>query len=86
MKIHSDNRWRRAIARETLAVQSDNLKSEGSIMEEEKNQGCRHNNFCVTSLISFLVGAALGVGAVWLLESKREAEEETSYGDADLFV
>lgn len=55
-------------------------------MGEEKNQCCQHGNFCITSLISFLVGAALGVGAVWFLESKTEKQDEVSYGDADLFV
>jgi hypothetical protein len=39
-----------------------------------------------TLLISFLAGAAIGVGLILFAESKTGAPVETTYGDADLFV
>ncbi|MCM2358994.1 MAG: hypothetical protein NDI77_12650 [Geobacteraceae bacterium] len=40
----------------------------------------------VTLLISFLAGAAVGVGLVLFAETKAGKTDESSYGDADLFV
>lgn len=40
----------------------------------------------VTLLISFLAGAAVGVGLVLFAETKAGKADESSYGDADLFV
>jgi hypothetical protein len=37
-------------------------------------------------LISFLVGAAAGVGVILYAEAKAKEKKDTSYGDADLFV
>jgi hypothetical protein len=37
-------------------------------------------------LITFLVGAAIGVGIVLFAEAKTKQEEGKDYGDADLFV
>ncbi len=37
-------------------------------------------------LITFLVGAAVGVGIVLFAEAKSKQEEGKDYGDADLFV
>jgi len=37
-------------------------------------------------LISFLVGAAIGVGIVLFAESKSAQDDDKDYGDADLFV
>jgi hypothetical protein len=37
-------------------------------------------------LISFLVGAAIGVGMVLLVESRSARDDGKDYGDADLFV
>ena len=37
-------------------------------------------------LISFLVGAALGVGIVLFAETKAAQDGDRDYGDADLFV
>jgi hypothetical protein len=40
----------------------------------------------VPMLISFLVGAAIGVGIVLFAESKAARDDDKDYGDADLFV
>lgn len=40
----------------------------------------------VTMLITFLAGAAVGVGLVLFAESKTGKKDEVSYGEADLFV
>jgi phosphate/sulfate permease len=40
----------------------------------------------IPMLISFLVGAAIGVGIVLFAESKAAHNDEKDYGDADLFV
>lgn len=40
----------------------------------------------VPMLISFLVGAAIGVGLVLFAEKKAAHEADRDYGDADLFV
>jgi len=37
-------------------------------------------------LITFLVGAAVGVGVVLLTELKSRQTDDKDYGDADLFV
>ena len=37
-------------------------------------------------LISFLVGAAIGVGMVLFAESRAAQDDDKDYGDADLFV
>lgn len=53
---------------------------------------CRNNESgnsgqnSITTLISFLAGAALGVGLVLITESKKSGEDDTAYGEADLFV
>jgi hypothetical protein len=40
----------------------------------------------VPMLISFLVGAAIGVGIVLFAESQSARDDDKDYGDADLFV
>ena len=40
----------------------------------------------IPMLISFLVGAAVGVGMVLFAESRAAHELDRDYGDADLFV
>ena len=40
----------------------------------------------ITTLISFLAGAAIGVGLVLFAESKKGGKDDTAYGEADLFV
>jgi len=40
----------------------------------------------IPMLISFLVGAAIGVGMVLFAESRSASDDEKDYGDADLFV
>jgi hypothetical protein len=40
----------------------------------------------ITALISFLAGAALGVGLVLIAESKKSGADDAAYGEADLFV
>lgn len=37
-------------------------------------------------LLSFLAGAAIGVGLILFAESKTENADDSSYGEADLFV
>jgi len=40
----------------------------------------------IPMLISFLVGAAIGVGIVLFAESRAAYDDGKDYGDADLFV
>ena len=40
----------------------------------------------ITLLISFLAGAAIGVGLILFTESKTGKSDESTYGEADLFV
>ncbi len=40
----------------------------------------------VPLLISFLAGAAIGVGLIFFAESKAGKQDDSAYGEADLFV
>ncbi|HEY6871083.1 MAG TPA: hypothetical protein VI298_00015 [Geobacteraceae bacterium] len=55
-------------------------------MAEEKKVQAKKGADGATMLISFLAGAAIGVGLILFAESKTKATDESSYGDADLFV
>ncbi len=55
-------------------------------MTEEKKEHVKKGLDGTTMLISFLAGAAIGVGLVLFAESKTKSTDESSYGDADLFV
>lgn len=55
-------------------------------MAEEKNVQEKNGVDGVSMLISFLAGAAVGVGLILFAESKAKEKKDTSYGDADLFV
>lgn len=50
--------------------------------EEKKVQG----QFGVDVLVSFLAGAAIGVGLILFAESKSKSDDDSAYGEADLFV
>ena len=56
-----------------------------SIMAAEKDLQSKQGPDTTTMLISFLAGAAIGVGLILFAESKNSSSEE-SYGEADLFV
>lgn len=55
-------------------------------MADEKKVHEKHGVDGVTLLISFLAGAAAGVGLILFAESRTKEKDESSYGDADLFV
>ncbi len=55
-------------------------------MAEEKKVQAKKGPEGTTMLISFLAGAAIGVGLVLFAESKTKSRDESAYGDADLFV
>ena len=52
-------------------------------MAEECNKKCLDG---LPVLITFLVGAAVGVGMVLYTEMKSKQTDDKDYGDADLFV
>lgn len=55
-------------------------------MAEEKIEHEKKSVDGVTMLISFLAGAAIGVGMILFAESRAKEKKDSSYGDADLFV
>ncbi len=55
-------------------------------MTENKNTHEKKGQDGITLLISFLAGAAIGVGLILFTESKNGKSEESAYGEADLFV
>ena len=55
-------------------------------MADEKKACHKKGLDGIPLLISFLAGAAIGVGLILFAESKTGTADDTSYGEADLFV
>jgi hypothetical protein len=55
-------------------------------MSSRNNEAGNSGQNSITALISFLAGAALGVGLVLVAESKKRGADDAAYGEADLFV
>jgi len=55
-------------------------------MADEKEVRGKKGLDGIPLLISFLAGAAIGVGLILFAESKTDNADDLTYGEADLFV